>query len=109
MGLIGSSFFAGCFLGSFILPRLADIVGRKPMFLLGLVLYIFTVIGLLVSSDLTILCALLVLGGISETGRVYVAYVYAIEIMPKRLQSLMGIISWMNVGLCRIFITIYFW
>ena len=27
----------------------------------------------------------LIIGGISETGRYYVAYVYAIEIMPKRL------------------------
>lgn len=85
IGMIGSSFFIGCFIGSFILPRAADIVGRKPMFMLGIVLYIITVIGLLMSTSRSLLYAFLVLGGISETGRYYVAYVYAIEIMPKRL------------------------
>lgn len=85
IGMIGSCFFIGCFVGSFILPRIADILGRKPMFIVGLVLYIITVIGLLSSTSKTLLYGFLVLGGISETGRYYVAYVYAIEIMPKRL------------------------
>lgn len=83
--MIGSSFFIGCFVGSFILPRVADIVGRKPIFMLGTVLYIITVIGLMVSSSKISMYLFLVLGGVSETGRYYVAYVYAIEVMPKRL------------------------
>ena len=32
ISMIGSCFFIGAFVGSFILPRLADVVGRKPMF-----------------------------------------------------------------------------
>ena len=44
MGLLGSSFIAGCFVGSFILPRGADVVGRKPIFLLGLTIHIGVVI-----------------------------------------------------------------
>jgi MFS family permease len=83
--MIGSSFFIGCFVGSFILPRIADIKGRKPMFLLGLFLYIICVLGLLFSTSKPLMYMFLVVGGISETGRYYVAYVYAIEIMPKRL------------------------
>jgi MFS family permease len=81
--MIGSSFLAGAFAGSFVLPRLADVFGRKPMFLVGLILYIATVLGLLLSTSKAMLYSLLVLGGISETGRYYVAYVYAVEIFPK--------------------------
>ena len=82
--MIGSCFFVGTFIGSFILPRLADIYGRKLLFITGLVLYIATVVGLIMATQLNILYALLVLGGISETGRYYVAYVYAVEIMSKK-------------------------
>ena len=80
IGNIGSSFFIGTFVGSFILPRAADIVGRKPMFILGLVLHIAVVIGLIYATSETALLGLLALSGIAETGRYYVAYVYAIEI-----------------------------
>lgn len=79
------------------------------MFLLGLVLYTCTVIGLLFATNLTVLYALLVMGGISETGRYYVAYVYAIEIMPKRLQSFMGLIIFMMFAWFKVFVCIYFW
>lgn len=75
---------AGTFIGSFILPRAADVVGRKPVFIVGLILYIGTVLGLIYSKTLSILYLLMVLGGISETGRYYVAYVYAVEILPKK-------------------------
>ena len=75
---------AGTFIGSFVLPRAADVVGRKPVFIVGLVLYIGTVIGLMYARDLSSLYCLMVLGGISETGRYYVAYVYAVEILPKK-------------------------
>ena len=85
LSMIGSCFFIGCFFGSFILPRIADIKGRKPMFLLGLAFYIICVVGLLFSNIKPLMYFFLIIGGISETGRYYVAYVYAIEIMPKRL------------------------
>ena len=85
LSLIGSMFLAGAWIGSFILPRLADIKGRKPVFLLGLVLYVITVLGLLFATNKNVMYGLLVLGGVSETGRYYVAYVYANEILPSRL------------------------
>lgn len=84
IGNIGSSFFVGCFLGSFILPRAADVVGRKPMFILGLVIYILITIGLIFANNLYQLMALLLMSGIGECGRYYVAYVYTIEIFPQR-------------------------
>ena len=48
------------------------------------------------------------LGGISETGRYYVAYVYAIEVFPKRLQSNAGISIFLVFGCCKVMICLYF-
>jgi len=80
--LIGSMFFVGTFSGSFVLPRAADVYGRRPLFLIGLTIYICVVIGLYFNTQLPLLYVLLYFGGISETGRYYVAYVYCVEMMP---------------------------
>ena len=85
IGFIGSCFFIGCFIGSFILPRLADVVGRKPIFLIGLTINVVSNVGLYFGSSKIVLYLFLILGGVGETGRYYVAYVYAVEILPKRL------------------------
>jgi MFS family permease len=107
--MIGSCFFIGTFLGSFILPRLADVVGRRPMFLLGLILYITTVTGMIFASDVRVLYGLLVLGGISETGRYYVAYVYAVEIIPKKSQNIAGLTIFMVFAACKVMVCSYFY
>lgn len=77
-------FLVGTFIGSFILPRAADIYGRKPLFLIGLSIYIVDVIALYFCNSLYLLYFLLFAGGISETGRYYVAYVYVVEMMSKQ-------------------------
>lgn len=66
-----------------MLPRAADVYGRKPIFILGLVLYIFAVVGMMVGTSLGVLKWWLFVAGIAETGRYYVAYVYAIEIFTR--------------------------
>jgi MFS family permease len=83
--MLGSTFFIGAFIGSFIIPPMADVRGRKPMFLLGLAVYFVVLIGLRFGSNLETLYSMIFLGGICETGRYYVAYVYIVEIFPKRL------------------------
>lgn len=105
--MVGSCFFIGAFFGSFVLPRQADVVGRKPMFILGLVLYIITLVGLLVSSQQYMLYLLMVLGGVSETGRYYVAYVYAVEILPKRLQDLGGLCIFLLFSCFKVMVCLY--
>lgn len=109
IALIGSCFFFGTFSGSFVLPQLSDIYGRKPLFLVGVVLYIISVLGMYFSTNLYVLYALLVLGGIAETGRYYVAYVYAIEIMPKRVQNMAGLYIFMVFSISKVFVCLYFW
>jgi len=104
MSLIGSMFFVGTFIGSFILPRAADIYGRKPLFLLGLTLYIVVIIGLFFAKSLGMLYSLMFLGGISETGRYYVAYVYCVEMMPKSVQDKTGLYIFLVFGVAMTYI-----
>jgi len=59
-------------------------VGRKPMFLTGLVIYFAVVVATLFNSNIYAQYVIIFFGGISETGRYYVAYVYAVEMMPQR-------------------------
>lgn len=82
IGLIGSTFLIGTFVGSFVFPRLADIVGRKPIFMFGLVLYIIDTVGFIFCTNLYLCYFLLFIGGLAETGAYYVAYVYCVEMMP---------------------------
>ena len=109
MSLIGSMFFVGTFTGSFILPRAADIYGRKLLFLIGLALYICVAIALYFAKNLTELYVLMFLGGISETGRYYVAYVYCVEMMPKRVQDSTGLYIFLVFGVAMTYIAVQFW
>ena len=81
-GMIGASFFIGTFLGSFVLPRASDVYGRKPLTLIGLVIFFSVVLSSFFVTNLYVLYFIIFMGGISETGRYYVAYVYAVEMMP---------------------------
>ncbi|CDW88844.1 organic cation [Stylonychia lemnae] len=109
VSFIGSSFFFGAFIGSFILPRASDVYGRRPMFLVGLVLYLIVIIGLVFNTSLYLTYVLLLLGGISETGRYYVAYVYCVEMMPDKYQNLSGLLIFVVFGCLQILFSIYFW
>jgi len=71
-------------MGSFILPPLSDVYGRKPMFITGLSLYLIALFGLFYSKKIELLIFWLILGGFSETGKFYVAYVYAIELFSNK-------------------------
>lgn len=107
--LVGSMFFVGTFLGSFVLPRAADIYGRKPLFLIGLTLYIVVVITLFFNKSLAFLYVLMFLGGVAETGRYYVAYVYCVEMMPQPVQDATGIYIFTVFGFVMTYIALQFW
>ena len=109
IGLIVTMFLVGCFVGSFMLPRAADIIGRKPIFILGLCIFICVVVTSLFCTSLYFCFFLLFMGGISECGRYYVAYVYLVEFMPEKDQDAAGLYIFMAFGFTMMFIAIQFW
>ena len=108
-GLIGSMFFVGTFTGSFILPRASDIYGRKPLFLIGLTIFFGVVSAAYFVTNLYVLYFIIFMGGISETGKYYVAYVYAIEFMPEKSQSNTGLWIFNVFGFATVYIALQFW
>lgn len=54
------------------------------------------------------LYSMLILGGVSETGRYYVAYVYAVEIFPTKLQNPGGLVIFMVMAVCKMYVCVYF-
>jgi MFS family permease len=81
LGLLGTMFFAGAFVGSFFLPRLADIIGRRPIFMIGLSLYFCAVAGSIFCQNLYLCYFIIFVGGVAESARYYVAFVYCLEFM----------------------------
>jgi len=68
----------------------------------------FTVAGLLLSTSKRVLFVLMVTGGVSEVARYYVAYVYAVEILPKRMASVGGLVIFILFGVTKVLICFYF-
>jgi len=51
----------------------------------------------------------LILGGISETGRYYVAYVYAIEIFCSKGKKVAALMIFTIFDICKVCVALYFW
>ncbi|CDW80647.1 organic cation [Stylonychia lemnae] len=109
LGFIGSSFFIGAFIGSIIIPRLADIYGRKKPYMFGLILYALTSLIYPFSTSLYLNYFLIFLGGISEAGRYYVGFVYLQELMPTTHQTYVGINIFMAHGFAKLCYDLYFY
>jgi MFS family permease len=65
-----------------IFPRLSDIYGRKKVFYIGLGVYLFVVIFLLIFSNLYFYYVLIALMGVGLPARFLVGYIYLSEMIP---------------------------
>ena len=78
-GLFGSLFFVGVVLGSIILPRLSDVIGRKTVLIFGILLHLIPCAIILFSSNLNLALLLIFFVGFAMAGRVFVGYVFLTE------------------------------
>jgi MFS family permease len=79
IGLVGALFLLGIVVGCSTLTRLGDIYGRKPIYLLGLFMHVFFMIGIVSATNQIVGYFLLVILGMSVTARYYVGYTYNLE------------------------------
>lgn len=108
IGLFGSFFLLGVVIGCITLTRLGDIVGRKPIFMLGMVMQICITIAIVIISNMYIAYVLCFLEGISLTGKQYVGYSYLIENQPKNKQVIVGSLEFIAEGFVSFLVCMFF-
>ena len=69
LGLFGSSFLVGIVIGCFTLARMGDIYGRKPIFLIGILIQTITFILMIFARNSMELDLLFLMFGISSGGK----------------------------------------
>ncbi len=109
IGLMGSMQFVGWTISAFITPRLADIHGRKPIFLLSMAIQLAALIGIFISRNVTLTIAMIFVFGTGGVGRSSISYLYMQEFLPKDKQTLVGTILQLNNGFVSIYTVIYYW
>ncbi len=86
VGLFGSCFLAGIVLGSVTITRIGDIYGRRPGFMIGLVIQSFITILFLFNRSYHLAYLLCFLLGFGITGKQYVGWNYLLEMQPSNKQ-----------------------
>jgi OCT family organic cation transporter-like MFS transporter 4/5 len=107
--LIGSNLFFGWTLAAFVLPRLADIYGRRLVFMSAILLQTLCFAGLYITSNLYVAYVLMFFFGAAAVGRCSISYLYLMELLPKSRQVLTGTILSMNNQLTGLIGCLYFW
>jgi MFS family permease len=79
IGLLGACFLMGIVIGCSTLTRLGDKHGRKPVYLLGVVIHICFTLSMLISTNQIVDFCLIFMFGMSVTARYYVGYTYNLE------------------------------
>lgn len=74
----------GIVVGCSTVTKLGDVYGRKPVYLLGMVMNFLLIGGSLFLKNMLLAWVCLFLLGVSVTARYYVGYTYNLEMQPKR-------------------------
>jgi MFS family permease len=83
-------FFAGWAVSATILPRIADIYGRKRVYLFAITGHLIFFLGEILSRNLKLTIGFQFFLGAMSVGRAVVGYLYAIELVPLNSQATVG-------------------
>ena len=79
IGFIGAAYLVGMVLGSVTVTRIADLIGRKPVFMTGLVIGNILQAFLIFNTNYNVACIIIFLIGFSLAAKYYVGYTYLVE------------------------------
>ena len=79
MGLLGAMFLVGIVVGCSTLTRLGDIKGRKPIYILGILIHLVFMSAVFFVTNEWIAYFAVFLFGLSISSRYYVGYTYNVE------------------------------
>ena len=108
IGMLGSAFFIGWTLFAVAIPRLADIYGRKMIFVGSLIMQAPTIYALILSSSVKLTTALLFVMGVLSAGRMSVGFLYIQEMVPAPSRAITGTLAITFDCMTMIWATIYF-
>ena len=97
-GFLGSASYFFCGLALLFIPRQADKVGRKWLFLGSRLIECVLFVGTLITSNYWVMVFLVSALGVAAAGRLNVGSVYLSEWCPRKYQTLVHIFS--LSGLC---------
>lgn len=87
IGFLGAFFFIGFALSSAVIPRIADLYGRKRIYTFSMVLNLLFGVFLFFSKSIYFSIFSFFFIGVSSGGRVVVGTMYVNEFLPERNQS----------------------
>lgn len=83
IALLGSLQFVGWALSAFITPRLADVYGRKIIFLVSMGIQLVSLIGIFISRNWVVTAILIFVFGTGGVGRSSISYLLMQEYLPS--------------------------
>lgn len=90
IGIIASMFFAGFTIGAFFLPRMTDIYGRKNIWKINAGFNTLVQISALFIRNYYLLLVVVFINGLCGVMRTSVAFMYLMELTPKKRQPLIS-------------------
>ncbi|KDO15783.1 hypothetical protein SPRG_18680, partial [Saprolegnia parasitica CBS 223.65] len=100
IGLLGSAAFAGSFVGAIAFGMLADVYGRKPMFMLTMLIFMVSMVICGAATSYGLLLACRFVGGIGLGGELPVASTLVQELAPAPVRGRMVVLleSFWSIG-----------
>ena len=109
VGLLGSLYFLGIAVSTFVIPRLSDIFGRKLSYHASMVGHLIAYGVILLSRNLTLTIVMMFFFGFFSLGRASIGYIYMQELLPTRQQTAAGTTVQVLAGAIPIFCCLYFY
>lgn len=95
IGSLGSIFFAGWTISAVLIPKYADMNGRKPVLLVTYIAVVCITVGIIFSTSTLFTTILLFFLGMTANGTCNVSFVMMIESSVPEWRASAG--SWLNV------------
>lgn len=108
ISLLGTTLFAGLFIGSVFVSRLGDIIGRKIVLTATVLISSLTLISIILTTNLFLLYVSIFVFGVTASPRYSIAYIYFSEIVSSQYVYLYSMISMLVDAISMVVFGIYF-